>query len=75
MKRSLLLLSCVAILAATAGCRLGNPFNWRSGNDSCCGPVQTISPTVTNYPVYDSYEGDSSVIMSPPETILPAPAR
>ncbi|GAA4438783.1 MULTISPECIES: hypothetical protein [Bremerella] len=79
MKRFTLLLSCVALLAATAGCRCGGDiFNWRSSNDGCCGPVESISPAVTSYDPPISYEGSydgSSVIVSPPENVLPAPAR
>ena len=79
MKRITLLLTCVALLAATAGCRCGgNFFGGRSSNDGCCGPVESVGPAVTTYDPAISYEGSygdgSSVIVSP-ESILPAPAR
>ena len=80
MKRYTLLLTCVALLAATAGCRCGGDlFNWRSSNQGCCGPaVESISPTVTNYEPGITYEGTydngSSVMVAPSET-LPVPAR
>ncbi|PQO38175.1 hypothetical protein C5Y97_08865 [Blastopirellula marina] len=74
MKRFTLLLTCVAILAATVGCRCGGSvFNWRSSNEGCCGPVESISPAVTSYdPAIsydDSYVGPS--VVSPVEALPP----
>ncbi|PQO29670.1 hypothetical protein DTL21_26885 [Bremerella cremea] len=78
MKRFTLLLTCVAIFAATAGCRCGGSiFNWRSSNDGCCGPVESISPAVTSYDPAIQYEGSydvgpSYIAPTPAETLPPA---
>ncbi|MBI1246357.1 hypothetical protein GC197_00755 [bacterium] len=78
MKRVTLLLTCVAIIAATSGCRCGGDiFNWRSSNSGCCGPVESISPTVSNYEPSITYEGpyDSGApVMVQPSESLPTPA-
>jgi len=84
MKRFVLLLSCVVLTTASVGCRCGgNPFSWNSSSSApCCGSGETvgptITPTITNYEgtIYDgtTYDG-SSVMISPPEEVLPSPAR
>ncbi|MHC2070723.1 hypothetical protein ACYFX5_24900 [Bremerella sp. T1] len=76
MKRFTLMLTCVALIAATSGCRCGgNLFGGQSSNSGCCGPVESISPTITNYEPAISYEGSyndgSSVIVSPSVETLP----
>ena len=81
MKRMSLLLTCVALIATTAGCRCGGSiFNWRSSNDACCGPVESISPAVTtNYGPFEyegPYESGSSIVSpSPAVEQLPPMSR
>lgn len=88
MMRLLLILTCAAVLAASSGCRsCGSWFGFGSNNNNntCCeGGI--VSPGVTAYsPDISGYDDGSYLegpissggpyMMSPPEAVLPAPAR